>query len=118
MAGQSVMRDHKKSLFMLLAICAAGIIAVAVNPLHSQERGSKSNLPEKEQQRREFESQFPIAELNPAEVSSPEEQAKRRAKSKRYGGQPNSIHEDMYVTVSTRHLAVGLPALPVQQNNA
>lgn len=101
---------------MLLAVCAAAVLII-VGTLRGQVPPNPNKLSDKEQQRLEFESQFPIAELNPTEIPSREEQAKRRAKSKRYDGQQNSINDDLEVTFSTRHWAEGLPALPVLQSN-
>lgn len=108
------MKNHKKPVLMLLAICAAAIIAVAVSPLHNQVQDKKNNLPDSEQQKIEFESQFPLVDYTMPESSDPKE----HAKAKKYDKSPIEIDESSDNITSSQHWANGLSALPVDRSDA
>jgi len=92
---------------------------IAIVELRSQGQGNNnSNSADKQQQGREFESQFPIANLKDTNTLTHAEREKRRKKSRRYDGYKNAIGENIKIITSSRHWAVGLPALPVLQSDA
>jgi hypothetical protein len=104
------MRTFKKYLLLFLAVIMVTALT-AIATLRGQEQtGVNANAAD--QQREEFESQFPVADFQPD--TSPH----RRAKGKRYDGAKNAIGENIEVVSSSRHWAEGLPALPVQQSDA
>jgi hypothetical protein len=93
------------------------LIAVVALRGHGQNSDNTSS-PDKRQQVEEFESQFPIVNLNEAGTLTQAEMEKRHRKSRRYDGYKNAIGENIEVITSSRHWAEGLPALPVLQSDA
>jgi hypothetical protein len=82
-------------------------------------RGQDQNPPSREdQQKKEFESQFPIVDYEAPPPADPEKRAKRQARGKKYNNSPLGIDPISTVAVGSTHWAMNLPALPVAQSNA
>lgn len=111
------MRGYERTSLVILIISAvmAGTVIAAFsvpaqdNPAHGK----------KQQQfdRAEFESQFPVTEVNKAAPSDPEKRAKWRARSKKYAGVGSRITERSNLITVNNEWDIGLPALPVAKSD-
>ena len=111
------MRDHKR--IMLLFFVMLSIVAVtAMATLSGQDHNQSSRDEQQKIDKKEFESQFPIADSEDQLSTNQENRAKRRARSRKYDKSPLPIDPTSDVVSSSAHWAMDLPALPVAQSDA
>lgn len=109
------MRGHGRTSLVLLAVAAftAGAVIATFGG------AAQDNPARGERQKRdwaEFESQFPVTDINKPEPSDPEKRAKRKARGKKYqyGGMP--IERGGHITLNTEW-DIELPPLPVAKSD-
>lgn len=111
------MRGHGRTslvLVVLSAVMAGTVIAALSVPAQDDPaRGQQQKFDEVE-----FESQFPVTDVNKPEPADPEKRAKWQAKSKKYAGVGLRITERAELVTVTLELGIGPAALPVSLSDA
>lgn len=103
-------------VYFLLTICALMVgTAIATWGIPAQD----SSVPGKQQKfnRAEFESQFPVTDVNKPEPSDLDKRAKWQAKGKKYKRIGISITESSELITYNTEWDIGLPALPVSESD-
>lgn len=111
------MRGHKRTIllfFVMLTVVAITSLATSRGQDHNQSSRDEQQKIDK----KEFESQFPIAHYATPEPADPEKRAKRQAKGKKYNVAPVPVDEHSVTIFSTLDWDTGLPSLPVTKSHA
>lgn len=111
------MRRHKRAMALLFALLII-VVAAAMAALSGQEQNKSSNNKRQKISKKEFESQFPIADYSAPELGDPVKRAKRKAKSKKYDNSEMSVSPSGDVTSNLEHWGAGLSALPTDRSSA
>lgn len=116
------MRLSSRTLFLILVACTVAALTTIVTLRGQGQSGGEGMPPDKQRQREEFESQFPVTDFDSQEPADPDKRNLRRRKSSRHdnnrfvnksdatGGAVESVFFD--------ERDFGLPALPVSQSEA
>jgi hypothetical protein len=109
------MKNHRRTLLLIFATLVIAAVAM-MTTLRGQDQGRTQT---RDQQRAEFESQFPIADYSASEPADPQKRAQRRARGNKYNNSPMTVtpSDTDGVTSSAEHWAEGIAALPVEQSN-
>lgn len=111
------MRGHNRTtllFFVMLTVVAITSLATSRGPDQDQ----LSNVEQQEIDKKEYESQFPIADATAPEPADPVKRAKRRAKGEKYNSPLSPINDKADTIFSSLDWEVGLSALPVSKSDA
>jgi hypothetical protein len=109
------------NIFTLLVMLTTAAATIEALTGQNQALSGESQEAEREKKRKEFESQFAVADLEEAEPADPQQLAKRKAKSKRYdklGLVSKQVPDYVDETALYSHWQENLPAFPVEQSHA
>lgn len=101
-------------VLVLLSAVVAGIV-IASFGVPAQDNFARSK--HQKFDRAEFESQFPVTDINKPEPVDPKKRAKWKAKGKKYAGIGVRITDSSELVTINNEWDVGLPALPVAKSD-
>jgi hypothetical protein len=93
--------QRNKQIWILILVIVVATIGISTTSFHTQgqDKSSLTNQNQKdlslEQQRKEFDSQFPTALYDAPEETDPEKKAKRKLKNKRYDNRGGLVNDEL-----------------------
>jgi hypothetical protein len=107
--------NRKRIVLLTLIVCSFVVITALAG-----RRGQEQNqIPDQEQQRLDFENQFPIADYTASAPTIPDERATRQLRGRKFDKSPQAIDPDNEAEMITdmSHWGKGLSAIPVKQSS-
>lgn len=114
------MQVHKK-VTALLTVMFVVTVAYSITTLKAQNPQNPVQSKQEEQQRAEFESQFPVTDYDSLEPTDPEKRARRKEKNKRHNNSKFVSSDSSDRISSIALLPEGIfdfPALPAEKSDA
>jgi hypothetical protein len=120
------MRNSKTAILLFLLLAATFTYSIPALRDQAQQKieqanENKNSLAQQEQQKADFESQFPLAEYSGSTPNSkeitPEKEVKRNARAIRLRKRSLTLHENAGVTFDASSMVAQVPAIPVNQSN-
>ncbi len=111
------MRGYKRtSLALLIASTTAGVV-VALATFRVPAQNNSAPGQQQKFDRAEFESQFPVTDIDEPEPSDPKKRVRRRARGKKFDNAGIRITEKGDTITVNTEWDIGLPALPVTKSD-